>query len=516
MTAPPSDSISPTAQGPGFAEIVDLLKSMGAVSEPVNVSELATRDFPKQPISTELSLSASFRASNSDAERFSLDGEEQSDESLSSNPPIDEDRLKSRMQSLLPAFNSLDFRHAPGLEPMMRDQDVPQLSRMSDGPDRERDDEDLSDMSAVAQRSDPGAILTNYSNGFLVRSEASDNPERVSSTSVSTGAPDASSYPARASAFEKSAQRLPVNLSEVQTDAGARQSQRVNMAENPSSEKAQHREYSKDKEEKRLLVKTLAKSVEIPLRNTSINSAEGSQLSNHDMGRQAFAASRRELDSVMSDMKMDMNISALPGAFDSRSCDEMAPSTRMHVTEIATHFPVLIANNLPASDNMAPGMPMESMREDTYGLTVGSSPIPLGGDRVRILRFKISPAELGEVLVKMRIHDSRVEIEIEAQTVATTNALSDARDALSTAIEHRGMILNAFDITTQNNSNALPAVYSERHSDEGNQAGNLGQGGAFNGDRPQQRQRETGNSSKNPRESGDYAPVREPNHAILL
>jgi hypothetical protein len=126
---------------------------------------------------------------------------------------------------------------------------------------------------------------------------------------------------------------------------------------------------------------------------------------------------------------------------------ESGSAVKIHVADLSTHFPIAIASLLPAPSSNPAAVPPVAHHE------AQSAPVerPAAGPRrdlVKILRFELEPAALGALSVKMRVSHTRVEIEIDTQSATTTNLLSQARDVLTSAIEHKGLALHAFEVTT--------------------------------------------------------------------
>jgi hypothetical protein len=121
------------------------------------------------------------------------------------------------------------------------------------------------------------------------------------------------------------------------------------------------------------------------------------------------------------------------------------PPRTIHVDELSSHFPVMLANLAPPS---APAIE-PSMRDGAAPTTALMSAPVTRFEPVRILRFAIEPAELGALSVKIRVSHMRVEIQIDAQSSTAATLLVQARDALIAALDQKGMALQAFDVTTQ-------------------------------------------------------------------
>jgi flagellar hook-length control protein FliK len=168
---------------------------------------------------------------------------------------------------------------------------------------------------------------------------------------------------------------------------------------------------------------------------------------------------------------------------------------KIHVSEISTHFPVIIADALPARSFQN----FESLEDrkvlGAQAVTQLADPPSDHSDRLRVIRFQLEPAELGGLMVKMRVRETGVEISIEAKSALTTNLLTDARDALSSAIQHKGMTLQVFDVTTQtepaHSRNAQGEGFGSSNS-AWNTKEHMDQGGFFSDGRPPRDQRREG------------------------
>jgi len=136
---------------------------------------------------------------------------------------------------------------------------------------------------------------------------------------------------------------------------------------------------------------------------------------------------------------------------------------------------------------------------------------------LKILKFELEPASLGAVQVKMRMTQSRVEIEIDVQSVSTLSILHDIKDKLTNAVGATGCAVEALDIgIVPSNS---PPDAGRVGSDEGGQAYPQGfQPGARGfGDSDRSGQRRgahDANLAVDPRSGEPHSPVRA--HGVYL
>lgn len=192
---------------------------------------------------------------------------------------------------------------------------------------------------------------------------------------------------------------------------------------------------------------------------------------------------------------------------------------KIHISQIATYFPAIIAEGLPAqgfesSERLEDRNFIEAQRVDQWMNEASDR-----SDRVRVLRFELEPAELGGMMVKMRVRENGVEIVIEAKSASTTNLLNHARDALSSAIEHKGMSLQVFDVTTQTESSGPRSSQGEgfgTHNGAGNARENQDQGAFYRDGQPQREQRRDGAFKQGMRLNEiEDAPIDFPTGVIL-
>ena len=63
-------------------------------------------------------------------------------------------------------------------------------------------------------------------------------------------------------------------------------------------------------------------------------------------------------------------------------------------------------------------------------------------------RLRLEPPELGRIRVDVRLAGDRLAIEIRTETEAATERLIDRVAMLKTALEHHGIHVDRFDVTT--------------------------------------------------------------------
>jgi hypothetical protein len=166
------------------------------------------------------------------------------------------------------------------------------------------------------------------------------------------------------------------------------------------------------------------------------------------------------------------------------SSDASSPvPVKIHINQLATHFPALVAQTLiaagPRDDAPAP-----------ITATAGGAPESVERPRVeplKVIRFQLEPAALGAIMVRMRVTHSRVDVELETDSARTSALLMDARDDFTAAIGEKGMTVESFRVGLAPSSPA-PAGPAGAGVDDG-QARYSGGGGFANEERPEQQRR---------------------------
>lgn len=186
------------------------------------------------------------------------------------------------------------------------------------------------------------------------------------------------------------------------------------------------------------------------------------------------------------------------------------PSTpiKIHVSDLATHFPVMVAATLPARGLQISETSLDRKDIPMQQSEQWSDPVPRQIDRIRVIRFQLEPAELGGLTVKMRVRDTSVEIVVEAKSDSTTKLLVHSREALSSAIEHKGMTLQTFDVKTHAETFSQGSALREGsvNSDNGSDArDNPDQGGFYSEERAQQEGRRDDRSRERSRRKDSRA-----------
>jgi flagellar hook-length control protein FliK len=162
----------------------------------------------------------------------------------------------------------------------------------------------------------------------------------------------------------------------------------------------------------------------------------------------------------------------------------------IHITSLATYLPTAIlreAGNAVAESNANAAL----ARQPT------SVPGSQGASALKVLNFQIEPASLGAISVKMRVTQSRIELQIDAQSPATSALIANTHERLAAAIRDNGFVLDSFKIHVDPGLTSSAAPQDGHFA--GGQAGNSGQQGYANEDRSGQRQRESAPHREAPR-----------------
>lgn len=108
----------------------------------------------------------------------------------------------------------------------------------------------------------------------------------------------------------------------------------------------------------------------------------------------------------------------------------------IHVDALATHLPALVVRNLSepwvGANRVA--------ATDTVQLRLRDA-APL-----KVVELRLEPASLGAITVRMKLLQSRIEIEIDADAPSTLVLLHDAKEALASALDGAGLTLDALDL----------------------------------------------------------------------
>ncbi|QGM97905.1 flagellar hook-length control protein FliK [Methylocystis parvus] len=164
-------------------------------------------------------------------------------------------------------------------------------------------------------------------------------------------------------------------------------------------------------------------------------------------------------------------------------------SMTFHVDDLSVHIPLAIAHSLTDNASLVNSERVAMARDSTHDAVHPR-------ETVKILRFSLEPESLGVVSVRMKIAHSRVEIRLDAQSDVAP-ALLRAREALSTAIGDKGLILDSCEIRAiaQEPQTVVAADRTPQHT------GNFERGFAHDGRSSQQERREGGRNARRPREA---------------
>jgi hypothetical protein len=184
--------------------------------------------------------------------------------------------------------------------------------------------------------------------------------------------------------------------------------------------------------------------------------------------------------------------------------DAPAAPIRIHVNELQTHFPVVIANTLNAASTET--NPSEAIL--TRNAVDPGEPLR---SPLKILKFELEPAALGSIEVTMRVTHTRVDIQIAADNPSTSALLVDTREALGQAVADTGMSLQSYEVALNvaPPSSGAADTQGGAHSHDQQQAFSSERGFA-NDDGAGQRQRPTvpqRDSRRRERASRDPVPV---------
>lgn len=173
---------------------------------------------------------------------------------------------------------------------------------------------------------------------------------------------------------------------------------------------------------------------------------------------------------------------AFAGSLPSSDLPPPAP-LKIRVNEIVTHLPAVIAQTV-----IAPREGESPARIAASAPDLSAPPQEKRADPVRILKFQVEPAALGAITVRMRVSQSRVDIELDAESARTSALLMDAQDHLTSAIGEKGMTLDSFKVSL----NPSPAFTTgqEAAGRDDRPASHAGERGFAHEERPEQRQRD--------------------------
>jgi flagellar hook-length control protein FliK len=163
----------------------------------------------------------------------------------------------------------------------------------------------------------------------------------------------------------------------------------------------------------------------------------------------------------------------------------------IHITSLATYLPTAI---LREAGNAATA---ESNVNAAVARQTTSAPGSDGASPLKVLNFQIEPASLGAISVKMRVTQSRIELQIDAQSPTTSALIANTHERLAAAIRDNGFVLDSFKIHVDPGLTSSAAPQDGHFA--GGQAGNSGQQGYANEDRSGQRQRESAPHREAPR-----------------
>lgn len=144
-----------------------------------------------------------------------------------------------------------------------------------------------------------------------------------------------------------------------------------------------------------------------------------------------------------SDLLFGSKIGARDRVSGETNTPSLLPSTSMqpsviHVSMIQTHLPAAIISSLT---EMARGSPETPGASGFHLLMQEKSAVP-----IKFVKFDIEPASLGPIVVRMRLTQASVEIEMSASAAKTAVLLDDLREALTKAIGDQGYALSRLDI----------------------------------------------------------------------
>ncbi|MGJ0509982.1 MAG: flagellar hook-length control protein FliK [Methylocystis sp.] len=173
----------------------------------------------------------------------------------------------------------------------------------------------------------------------------------------------------------------------------------------------------------------------------------------------------------------------------------------IHVSQIQTHFPAMIANTLTSGtptggieDDIQIHRPLEAMDKPK--------------DVQKIVSFEVEPASLGAISVRMRMTHSGVDIQIVAENASTSALLTDTRETLSAAIGERGLRLESYEVVVNVAHPVAAATGAEGGAGGADrQPAFAGERGFTHDDRPGQRPRQNANARRRERISPTSGPI---------
>lgn len=188
----------------------------------------------------------------------------------------------------------------------------------------------------------------------------------------------------------------------------------------------------------------------------------------------------------------DLSLPALVNFSSEQHVSTEAPIA-LHVTSLETHLPSALAHE---AMKLAPadgeGVSLAARDFDPRALN------PREAAAVKILTFELEPATLGALVVKMRMAQTHVEIEIEAQSSAALSHLHELREKMTTAVGATGCVVDALEIRIapslsldmgQAQANDGKGSFSQGSSSQKQEFQNDDRGGGRNHPQPQRQAR---------------------------
>jgi chemotaxis protein MotD len=177
-----------------------------------------------------------------------------------------------------------------------------------------------------------------------------------------------------------------------------------------------------------------------------------------------------------------------------------APPIRIDLGALETYLPAVILRE-------ASNMPQSAIDAQAGTTSTSAAPLaPPAQGPLKVLKFQIEPASLGAISVKMRVTQSRIELQIEAQSARTSALIENTQDKLAAAISDKGYVLDSFKVHVEPGLSSPDAPRDGQFS--GGQAANSGERGFANEDRSGQRHREAFQPREAPRRDEAASPSR--------
>jgi len=167
----------------------------------------------------------------------------------------------------------------------------------------------------------------------------------------------------------------------------------------------------------------------------------------------------------------------------------------IRIDAIESHLPFAVAHAIITSINS------NKLEDENELSSFASEPVAVDArNPVKILKLDLEPVSLGCVSVKMRMSQSRIEVQIVVETTVARSILHDAKDKLASAIATTGCKMDAIDIRI----NPTPQILDHGFSQDDRMGQSFSQG-AQSGEQD----RASGHNSGRRDSASDQSPVNK-------